>query len=189
MERKEALQYITAKLNEGIPKHVIYDELLSKVRYKEDLLSYISEVPDNDVRAALRTQNQILLGLLVFLLVLNALNVVGIVMKARTEHMPWLILGGWISLLAPLFLVFIIKDIKNYRRNGYRFVFLLTMMMIGTHLMGNSSPLDWLIIVVPWFPAVILALKIMKKTHPYDRLFKALDRNRLEADLRRAGTA
>jgi hypothetical protein len=187
MERKEALQYIATKLNEGIPRHVIYNELLSKVPYKNDLLSYISEVPDADTISALKTQNRILIGLLVCLFVLNTLNIIAIVIKAKTENIPWFILGGWLYILVPLFLVFIIKEIKNYRRNGYRFIIILTLVVINVHLMGNSPLLDWLIIVGSWLPASIIAFKIMKKTHPYDRLFKTIDRKTLEAELTREG--
>jgi hypothetical protein len=189
MERKEALQYITAKLNEGIPKQVIYRELLSKIASKEDLLSYISEVPDAETRSRVISQNRILVGLLVFLLVINALYAVVIVIKAKAENIPWLILGGWAYILVPFFLMLVIKELKEYRRNGYRFIILLTIGVINVHLMGNSSLFDWLLIVGPWLPASVLALKIMKETHPYDRLFKSLDRDRLEADLTRAGTA
>ena len=117
MKRKAALRYITSKLNEGIPKHVIYRELLSKVFNKEDALSYISEVPDTAIRAALKKQNRILIGLLVFLLVLNAFNSMAIVMHFKTEYIPWLIFGGGLYLLAPLYLVAIIKMVKDYRRN------------------------------------------------------------------------
>lgn len=187
MERKEALEYITVKLNEGIPKHTIYKELLTKVPYKDDLLSYISEVPDAETSSALKMQNRILIGIMVFLFILNTLNIIGILITVKTEHLPWLILGGWLYILVPIFLVFIIKDIKDYRRNGYRQVIIITFLVIGLHLMGNSPFLEWLVIVGPWLPAAILAFYIMRKTHPYDSLFKPIDRKRLEAELTQEG--
>lgn len=187
MERKEALQYIVTKLNERIPKHVIYNELLSKVPYKNDLLIYISDIPDTDTSSALKTQNRILIGLLVFLFVLNILYIIAILMKAKAENTPWFILGGWAYILVPLVLVFTIKDIKNFRRNGYRSVIIITLMVIGVHLMGNSPLVNWIIIIGPWLLASFMAYKIMKKTHPYDRIFKPIDLKRLEADLIREG--
>ena len=187
MERKESLEYITRKLNEGIPRYIIYKELLAKVPYKDDLLSYISEVPDVDTRSALKTLNRILIGITVFLFILNTLNIIGILITVKTEHIPWFIMGGWFYILVPLLLVFIIKEIKDYRRNGYRQLIIITLLVIGVHLMGNSPFLEWLVIVGPWLPAAILAFYIMRKTHPYDRLFKPIDRKRLEADVTQEG--
>ncbi len=190
MERKEALQCIVTKLNERIPKHVIYNELLSKVPYKNDLLLYISDIPDADTSSALKTQNRILIGLLVFLFVLNILDIIAILMAAKSENTPWFILVGWIYILVPLLLVFTIKDIKNFRRNGYRSVINITLMVIGVHLMGHSPLLNGIIIIGPWLLASFMTYKIMKKTHPYDRIFKPIepiDLKRLEADLIREG--
>jgi len=52
MERKETVEYISSKINEGQLKQQIYRDLLPKIRYKTDLLAYISEFPD------LKSRNQ-----------------------------------------------------------------------------------------------------------------------------------
>jgi len=184
VERKEALDYITAKLDEGIPKHIIYRDLLSKFTSKDELLAYVSEVPDVRIRTELQTKNNILITILCLVLIINTLYVAAyVVMGTKAQIIPWLLLGGWAYILVPFFLLCIISEIRKFRRNGYRYVFILTVSVIGMHAMAHSLLLDWLLVVGPWLPAAFLSISIMKITHPYDSLFKSIDRTRLEKDL------
>jgi hypothetical protein len=44
-----------SKLADGVPKHVIFQELLPKITFKGDLLAYIAQIPDLEARQKYRS--------------------------------------------------------------------------------------------------------------------------------------
>jgi len=110
MERKQALKYIFEKINEGQSKANIYKDLLPKIHYKSDLLSYISEMPDLEAMSRMKKTNVALLSVLGMLLLVYFLDAVIIVQRAEKIHIPWLVLGGWFYVIMPLILIFIMRD-------------------------------------------------------------------------------
>lgn len=174
-------------VRQGISKDVIYQELLPNVP-KDDLLAYISESPDAATRRELQTKNRILIAILLFELVVNVIKAAPIVRAARTGNILSFYFDGWVSLFVSASLPLIINAIRKFRPNGYRYVFLLTMILLGCLPWPlDASLLSDLFITGPWFPACILAYRIMKKAHPYEHTwlnnFKSLDRERLETAL------
>lgn len=186
MKRREIRRHIAARLKQGIPKNVIYQELLPNVP-KDDLLAYISESPDAATRFELRTKNRVLIAILLFELTVNVVKAAPIIRGARSINTPWFYFDGWIYLFVSAFLPLTINDIRRFRPNGYRYVFLLTVILIYLPWPLDVSFLSNLLISCPWIPASFLAYRIMKKAHPYEHTwlknFKSLDRARLENDL------
>jgi hypothetical protein len=186
MERKEALKFIQAKISEGMPVHLIYKELKNKVRYQSDQLSYLSQIPDLKTQKENKFNNFILSVLLAFILLMQLaisfLIVIGTV-KNIDQNIPFYVLGGWLYILVPIMLIFIIKDILQFKRVAYRY---LIMLAIFSAIYLNEMIAGfflWLIFFFPWIIAAVLSFYIMKKAFPYDRLFKGFDEKKFQAEL------
>lgn len=184
MERKQALKYISERINEGQSKANIYKELQPKIRYKSDLLSYISEMPDLEVLNRIKKTNAALLSVLGLLLLVYCFDVVIIVQKAEKVHIPWLVLGGWFYMIMPLIMLFIIREVWNFRRLGYRGVQLYAIIMLGQTI-SDGGIITELVYVnyILWITSIFLSVAIFRKAFPYDGLLKKTDHIKLEADL------
>ncbi|MGC1455563.1 MAG: hypothetical protein WA946_10300 [Nitrospirota bacterium] len=183
MERKEALNYITAKIKEGQTKNSVYKELLPKVPFKSDLLSYMAEIPDLEAMKQVKTLNVALLAALVILIILHSIEAVLIFQNAESIHIPWLVLGGWFYFILPLVLFFVVFQILKYRRTGYATFFLYAILMLAQITRDHGSLITWGYLYIPWIVSIVLTVLVLKKAFPYHRFFKRLDQNKLEADL------
>jgi hypothetical protein len=183
MERKEVLKYITSQITEGKAKKAIYKELLPKVLYKSDLLSYISEIPDLNIMKQIRGINIVLIAMLAILIFLHSIEAVLIFRDSESVHIPWLVLGGWFYFILPIVLLFVIADVWRFRRRGYQTFFLYTILMLTQIVRDNGNYVTWAYLYIPWIVSIVLAVLILRKAFPYNGLFKKLNRNKLEADL------
>jgi hypothetical protein len=183
MNRKEALNYITTKIKEGQPKNILYKELLPKVPYKSDLLSYLAEIPDLEAMKQVKTLNVALLAALTILIILHSIEAVLIFQNSESIHIPWLVLGGWFYFILPIVLLFVVFQISKFRRSGYATFFLYAILIVGQITRDRGSLITWGYLYIPWIVSIVLTVVILRKDFPYHRFFKRLDQNKLEADL------
>src|SRR5208283_2124115 len=115
MNSREALNCISQKLADGVPKHVIFQELLPKITFKGDLLAYIAQIPDLEARQKYRSLNYFLLSTLIFLFILHSIIIFLTIPNIRLEHTPWLVMFGFGFFLIPMFLLFIIWLVARFR--------------------------------------------------------------------------
>ena len=73
MNQKEALKIISQKLEKGQSKQEIFNELISKVKFKSDLIKYIAMVPNYEDRIKYKNLNLVLFLILCFLQYQNLL--------------------------------------------------------------------------------------------------------------------
>lgn len=184
MERKQALKYISKKIAAGQSKATIYKDLLPKIRYKSDLLSYISEMPDLEVVNRIKKTNVALLSVLGILLLVYCLDAIIIFQKAEKVHIPWLVLGGWFYLIMPLIMLYLMREVWTYRRLGYRGVQLYAVFMLGQTIRDGGIIAELVYVTsILWIASVFLSVVIFRKAFPYDGIFKKTDHIKLEADL------
>jgi hypothetical protein len=182
MERKEALEYISSKINEGQSKQQIYQDLLPKIRYKTDLISYFSEIPDPNARNRNKKLNTFFLFLLFGIIIFQLIISIRIARATTSTLIPWYALGGFSYFLAPIFLIFFLKNIWNFARSGYRWLFLIALINLGFLARDIDHAFIWLL-MVPWIAAMGLSVFLLKRVFPYEKLFSRFDQNKFEADL------
>jgi hypothetical protein len=182
MNRKEALRYISEKIETGVPKHVIFKELSAAIPYKEDLLLYLAQVPDLENRKKYRNTNNVLLAVLVLLFLMQLSLSILIYLNIKSEHIAWLMLGGFGYTLLPILLLFTIIEVWRFRGQGYRFVFIASILAL-TLTVDSGKLVQWIIMSCPYILAIFLSHRIMKNVFPYDRVFRHLDSEKMEKDL------
>ncbi len=183
MDRKEALNYIAAKIKEGQTKNILYKELLPKVPFKSDLLSYMAEIPDLEAMKQVKTLNTALLATLTVLIILHSIEAVLIFHDAESIHIPWFVLGGWFYLILPIVFIFVAIQISKFRRSGYASFILYAILMMGQVTRDLGSLLTWGYLYISWIVSIVLTVVILKKAFPYHRFFRRTDMIKFEADL------
>jgi hypothetical protein len=189
MEQKEALRFIEQRLNEGISRQAIYKELLGKVPYKDDLLSYMSIFPDMADRKQYANFNGALVATLVLIIVIKMISMWVIVHHLKAEHIPGLVLGGaFTTFLLPFMLVFVVREAWRFRVTAYMIVPPLALLDLGYNAesLGQINSfagfLILMLFIVPWFVSIFLAIFIRRKAFRYQG-FLRVDKKLLEQDL------
>lgn len=177
MKRKQALKYIAEQIVAGQSKANIYKELLPKVRYKSDLLSYMAEIPDFHIMQQIKPLNVVLISALTILVILHSILAAVIFHETISINIPWLVLGGWFYFIWPLLLLFVIIDIARFRRTGYQTFFLYAILFAGQIAHDRGAYITWGYLYVFWIISIILTVLIRKKA------FRKVDQNAVEAEL------
>lgn len=182
MNKKEAFEAIELKLEQGQSKYEIYQELLSKVQFKSDLIQYIAIVPAYEDRIKYNALNQVLFYLLMAIVILKLLIAALILGSISFLALP-------VAFFVPLISLYFAVSVKKFRGNMYR---LLGMLSVGGILNSLANIEQFagytfyqvMLELVFWLPAVLvvcLSYYIGIKVFPYYGFWGNLKEDRLRA--------
>lgn len=168
MEKKEALKVIAEKLEKGQSKQEIYKDLLTKVKFKSDLIQYIATVPNYSDKIKYKALNMTLFILLVFISISKFIFGAFLLSQISIYALPF-------AFLIPVISVYFAVSVWKFRGNMYK---PLGMLGIAGILQSLSHAdqfaaynLQQIIIeVIFYIPAilvVILAYFVGTKVFPY----------------------
>lgn len=181
MKRKDALKTIKIKLEEGLTKQKIYKELLSKVKFKSDLVQYMAMLPSYEDRQKYKTLNMILFSLLVFISISKLIIAALLLGKISLLIIPF-------ALIVPFLSVYFAVMIWNFYGNMYRPLGLLGIVGISKGLSNLPSlssysslqlSLDLLFGFLPAITIVLLAFYIGTKVFPHYGFFGKINEDKL----------
>ncbi len=158
MKQKEALNYISKKISEGVSKASLYEELISKVRYKKWLLSYLAEFPDYERQKKLKPLNYTLFYLLLIMFCVHIYITYLTVSLFSFKDAIGYIMFNWYFFLAPIILIFILKDIFKFREYSYRVLSFPIGMSIFVYMDSMNHFLIRAALVIPWIIALCLSI-------------------------------
>ena len=187
MKRAQVLNYIRKRLVAGASKSEVFEELRTQISFRQDLLSYLAEVPDNAVREKYKKAN--LLLFLLILLMAFAKFAIGVFLFSNLtkESIPWLVFKGFgLYLFAPFVLVFFAVLVSKFRGSGYRLFANLGIAYLLLSLSDTGDVYSWLIWQIPTFIAVFLAYYIGKNAFPYYGFWGSLKLESLKQELERS---
>ena len=184
MKRAQALKYISERFAAGVSKSEVFEELRSQISFRQDLLSYLAEVPDNAVRERYKKAN-LFLFLLILFMAFAKFAIGGFVFLNLTkESIPWIVFKGFgLYIFAPFVLVFFAVLVFKFRGSGYRLFAMLGISYLLLSLSDAGDISSWLIWQIPTFIAVFLAYYIGKNAFPYYGFWGSLKRESLEQEL------
>lgn len=128
--RKEILKEIETKLNEGIPRQQILDELSEVYFDKSTIAKLIASTTDDKTKANNKSLNNILLGFLTVTIISKIILGISLLSNASIYLLP-------IVILFPLINIWFAVEVSKYKGYIYKILALLTIAgmikMIGNY--------------------------------------------------------
>ncbi|MCD6210052.1 MAG: hypothetical protein J7J01_04035, partial [Methanophagales archaeon] len=112
MNQKEALKIISQKLEKGQSKQEIFNELISKVKFKSDLIKYIAMVPNYEDRIKYKNLNLVLFLILCFFAISKFVIAVFMLSQVSLIALPF-------AFLVPIITIWFAISVWNFRGNMY----------------------------------------------------------------------
>jgi hypothetical protein len=168
MKRAQALKYINDRLLSGASKAEVFEEIRGDVPFRNDLLSYLAEVPSVSIREKYHKVNIILFVLLFIIAAFKFITGGVLILNSKAEFIPWFIFKGFgLFVFAPFVLVYFTVMVFKFRGSAYR---QFANLGIAYLLLSWNSSQDfsyWLIWHVPTVIVISLAYYIGKNAFPY----------------------
>ncbi len=179
------LDFIEARVAEGIPISVIYQELKDKFQSKNALLSVFGLCcPRPELKKKYNLINLLIWGNLLGILVLHSFTAYSIYANFNpdTPTLPFILKFGY-HLLIPGLLLYPLTQLYKFRAYLYLGIFYLGVSCIFVNFVEHTELHDFLVFTTPWILCISLACIVLKNVFPHCRLFQGIDRKMLEANL------
>lgn len=169
MNQKEALKIISQKLEKGQSKQEIFNELISKVKFKSDLIKYIAMVPNYEDRIKYKNLNLVLFLILCFFTISKFVIAVFMLSQVSLIALP-------LAFLVPIITIWFAISVWNFRGNMYRPLGLIAIASVLKKLsnIDQFSTYTPSLVVMDaiffWIPAILvifIAFFIGFKVFPY----------------------
>ena len=179
------LDFIEARISEGIPISVVYQGLRKNFHSKEALLSVFGLCcPDRALKKKYNLLNLLLWVTLFGILVLHVNTAFSIYAQyqAGTPMLSFVLRLGY-HILIPVLLLYPLTQLYKFRAYLYLGVIYLGFSCVFVNFVEHEELQNFMIFTAPWIVAISLALIVLKKVFPHYRLFKGLDTEALEKEL------
>ncbi len=163
--RKEIQKSIEHKLNNGMARTQVLEELSAAYFDQSTLAKMIAATADNETKAKYRTLNNILLGLLVVTIITKVLIAIDLLMVTSIYALP-------IILLLPLLNIYLAIGVSKYTGYLYRVISLLTFAGMLQMMEKQEGDSMWLLIDLGIGAAILgLSFYLGNKMFPYYGFF------------------